>query len=415
MRLIGFIIVSTGFLMVPRSGLTADRLDGHPTGSVTQSGSTEDNVPVGLYEKLREQTLANARVILGPKTRNPRLATTGVDSGPQAILAEQRAYLQSHAGAQAVVATNSLLLPSQKTTLLGATHGNSGSLAQPPASPLRPGMLSRTSCASPTIRSVNGRSSGAVFTPVEPDNDYRIEGCGFGSKPGNVRLQPDLRSLQIGVSSRSLSMELDSPASWTDEEITVHIDPKLAGVSDIPVDLVVHLASGREVPLLGCMFVAARGDPVLLKTIPAAWVKLDATFVSSRPIAQLEYVSPPDTSDEIPPDALGSSVFIARSDRKPFVAGRDLYDFSQLSPGWAVESFQLNEFAISCPADKVPAESKGAWTTIWSAHGFAVSWARDTCTLSASPAFIFTLNFSQYAANVWVIGPAGTQPIRNGL
>lgn len=227
-------------------------------------------------------------------------------------------------------------------------------------------------------------------------------------------MQPDLRGLQIGVSSRPLSIELDSPAGWTDFEIAVHIDSKLSGVSDFPVDLVVHLANGREVPLLGCVFVAARGEPQLLKTIPAAWVKLDATFASSRPIEQLEYVSPPVKSDEIPAEALGSSVFIVRSDREPFAAGRDLYDFSQLSPGWAVESLQLNQFGVSCPGDRPLAESKGAWATAWNPHGFAVLWGRETCASSAGPAFNFTLNSSQYAARVWVIGPAGTQPLRNG-
>ena len=262
---------------------------------------------------------------------------------------------------------------------------------------------------------MNGRSSGVVFTPLEPDNYYRIEGCGFGTAPGSVRLQPDLRGLQIGVSSHPLSLELDLAAGWTDAEIAVHIDPKLTGVSDFPVDLVVHLANGREVPLLGCLFVAARGEPQLLKTIPAAWVKLDATFASSRPIGQLEYVSPPVESDEIPPEALGSSAFIVRSDREPFAPGRDFYDFSQLGPGWAVESLQLNQFRVSCPGGKPVAESKGAWTTAWSPHGFTVSWARETCTSAASPASNFTLNSSQYAARVWVIGPAGTQPMRNGF
>jgi hypothetical protein len=415
MRLIFFILASSGLWLFPRS-------DGAAKGTLeaaalhqAQAGVAEGAMPAGQYEKVRAQTLVNARMIMGPKTRNPHLATIGVDSSVLAVIAEQRAYLQSHVATESSASASSLLLPSQKTTLLGPARGNSVGPSQPPASPSRSGMLSQSSCPSPTIRSVNGRNSGVVFTPVEPDNYYRIEGCGFGRSPGSVRLQPDLRGLQIGASSRSLSMELDLPAGWTDAEISVHIDSRLAGVSDFPVDLVVHLANGRELPLLGCLFVAARGEPQLLKTIPAAWVKLDATFSSSRPIGQLEYVSPPVKSDEIPADALGSSVFIVRSDREPFAAGRDLYDFSQLSPGWAVESLQLNQFWVSCPGGKDPAESKGAWTTTWNQHGFAVSWARETCISSAGPTSNFTLNSSQYAAKVWVIGPAGTQPIRNGF
>jgi hypothetical protein len=419
MRLILFILASASFWLCLRSGFAEvhsyESRNLSATSYLAQTAAVEANMLAGQYAKVRAQTLANARMIMGPKTRNPRLATIGVDSTILAVVAEQRAYLQLHVATKSSALTNSMLPQNQKGTMLDSARGNSATPPQPPTSPPRGGMLSPASCSSPTIRSVNGRASGVVFTPVEPDNYYRIEGCAFGRSPGSVRLQPDLRGLQIGASSRSLSMELDSPAGWTDVEIAVHLDPKLAGISDFPVDLVVHLANGREVPLLGCVFVAARGDPQLLKTIPAGWVRLDATFASSRPIGQLEYVSPPVKSDEIPADALGSSVFIVRSDREPFASGRDFFDFSQLSPGWAVESFQVNQFGVSCPGEKLPAESKGPWTTTWNQHGFTVSWARETCTSSANPAFNFTLNSSQYAAKVWVIGPAGTQPIRNGF
>jgi len=416
MRLFLFILASTSVWLCPQSSLAAatssESKGGSGASDVVQMMSAEGNSQTGQYEKMRAQTLANARMIAGPKTRNPHLATTGVDSSVLAIVAEQRAYLQSHIAKQS---SDSSVLHRMTSTLGGASRDNSGTPSQPKSSPPLPRMLQRSTCTSPTIQSVNGRNAGVVFTPIEPDNYYRIEGCGFGSTPGSVRLQPDLRNIQSGANSRSLPMELDSPAGWTDDEITVHIDPTLSGVSDFPVDMVVHLANGHEVPLLGCMFVAVRGEPLLLKTIPAAWVKLEPTSASSRPIRQLEYVSPPVASEEISADALGSSVFIVRSDRELFAAGRDLYDFSQLNPGWVVESLQLSQFGVSCHGDKVPAESKGAWTITWTAHGFAVSWATETCTSSASPAFSFALNSSQYAARIWVIGPAGTQPMRNGL
>ena len=416
MRLFLVILASISLWLCPQSGFAADHSGARKSGStalhVAQTAPAEGNLSAGQYERIRAQTLANARMIVGPKTRNPHLATIGVDSSVLAVVAEQRIYLQSHVAMQSV---DSSLLQSQGTTLSGTSRGNSGTPSQPNASPPLPRMSQRISCSSPTIRSVNGRNSGVVFTPIEPDNYYRIEGCGFGSTPGSVRLQPDLRNIQTGANSRSLSMELDSPASWTDDEITVHIDPTLSGVSDFPVDMVVHLANGREVPLLGCMFVAVRGEPLLLKTIPAAWVKLDATFASSRPITQLEYLTPPVASEEIPSDAIGSSVLVVRSDREPFASGRDLYDFSQLSPGWVVESLQLNQFGVRCPGNKVPAESKGTWAATWTPRGFSISWARETCTSSANPAFNFTLNSSQYAARVWLIGPAGTQPMRNGF
>jgi hypothetical protein len=414
MRQFLFILASVSVWLCPQAGLAAAHPRASKSGSkapyAEQTAPAEGNVD-SQYERMRAETLAHARMIAGPKTKNPHLATIGVDTTILAVMAEQRAYLQSHVAMQSFGPS---LLHSQRTTLPGNSYSNSNVSSQPSVSFPRPIPL-RSSCPSPTIRSVNGRKSGVVFTPIEPDNYYRIQGCRFGTTPGSVRLQPDLRNIQTGVSSRALSMELDSPAGWTDDEITVHIDPTLSGVSDFPVDMVVHLADGHELPLLGCIFVAVRGEPLLLKVIPAAWVKLDATFASSRPIGQLEFLSPPVASEETPNDTAGLSVLVVRSDREAFASGRDLFDFSQLSPGWAVESLQLNQFGIRCPGNTIPAESKGAWAAIWTPRGFSVSWAKETCTSSASRASNFTLNSSQYAARVWVIGPAGTQPMRNGF
>jgi hypothetical protein len=189
----------------------------------------------------------------------------------------------------------------------------------------------------------------------------------------------------------------------------------LKSVPDFVADLIIHLPSGREVQLDGCSFVASRGEPQLLKSIPAAWISLDATATSAHAIQQVEFESPPFTSEQVPARAAGTSAFVARSDPAPFSTGRDTYDLSQLAPGWAVESVQLNVFDASCPGENNQAETRGTWTTNWSAHGFVIAWASETCNTHIPPLFNFTLNSSQYAVRVWLVGPVGTQPLRSGF
>lgn len=387
-----------------------------PPSTLMQASLSEGGLPVERYQELRTETLAHPSLRIGPKTKNPHISMDGLDSAALAALAQQRAYRKAHGGIAPSLSGDSGLLPRKDPTLLSSSPSDPELLAKstPSALPQHP-RQTRNFCAGPAIRAVNGKSTNAIFTPTEPDNHFRIEGCGFGLIPGAVQLRPSLHSLAFGIRTPPIPLELETTSSWSDEGIDVYLNASLTGVPDFPADLVVELAGGREVQLPGCFFVAARGEPQLLKTIPAAWVKLDATFASTHPIRQLEYVSPPVIGDEIPLEAVGSSALVVRSDQDPFSAGRDTYDFSQLAPGWVVESVQLNEFSVSCPRGERPAESKGAWMTTWDPHGFTVGWVRQTCSSSIPPVFKFIFNASQYSAKVWVVGPAGTEPLRRGF
>lgn len=169
--------------------------------------------------------------------------------------------------------------------------------------------------------------------------------------------------------------------------------------------LVIYAGSGRRLEMPGCFFVAVRGEPRLLMVIPAPWVKLHATTVGSRSIRQSEYVSPPVRGGEIAKDAAGTSALVIRSDSEQFAAGSDTYDFSQLGPGWVVDSVQLQTYAISCPADITYAHSFGRWDIAWDQRSFTISWEGGACTSSALPFLKFNLGISQYATKVWVIGP----------
>jgi hypothetical protein len=264
------------------------------------------------------------------------------------------------------------------------------------------------------IRLVNGKKTRAVFTPQVPDNLYKIEGCFFGNVRGKLQLEP--HPTVFGQSALPITLQIDSPLNaWTDTKIDAYLDPGLSGIPDYPVTLVIYPGKGQRMELPGCFFVAVRGEPQLLNVIPSSWVKLQASAVGSRSIKQLEYVSPRANGSEAPSDGAGTSAFVVRSDSEQFGFGSDTYDFSRLSPGWVVDSVQLQTYAASCPGDITYAQSVGRWDTIWSERGFTVNWQDDACTSQIPPVFNFDLSLSQYATRVWVIGPVGTRPVSNGL
>ena len=374
-----------------------------------QTGSPEGNLPASRYLELRKQTLTDARLIAGPRLKNPNLTTGGLDRSVATALSEQSDNRLKRAALTSPSAGITLLPDHPSTLIPSPTPSRPTQQARSPID--RGPALKRSSCSWPAIHAVNGKFSSPVFTPVEPDNHYRITGCAFGSAPGVVLLQPSFAGISLGPALQPITLQLDTLGSWTDDHIDVHMNPGLTGIPDFTADLVIQIPNGRSIQLTHCQFLAARGEPQLLRAIPAAWVRLDATSLSARAIHQVEFESPPAVGDEIPPDAVGSSAFIARSNLQAFAPGKDSFDLSQLAPGWVVESVQLRVFDAVCPGEKKLPVSNGSWETSWTPHGFVISWADETCTSPIPPVFNFTLSSSQYATNVWVVGPAGTRPL----
>jgi hypothetical protein len=179
--------------------------------------------------------------------------------------------------------------------------------------------------------------------------------------------------------------------------------------------LVIHLAEGRRLEFPGCFFVAARSNPKLLDSIPASWVNLQPSMIHSHSIERLEYVSPPVRGSDVPPDAAGASAFVSRLDAENFGAGADVYDFSQLNPGWVVASVQLQTYFVACPGASPNRQSSGHWDTEWNGRKLAIQLQDDVCTSRVSPSFKLNLSVSQYALKVWVIGPVGTKPLADAL
>jgi hypothetical protein len=337
-------------------------------------------LPVDQYVRLRNLALSGARARLSPRITNPRVAAYGLDATVLAIFQQQREYLRSRG---AVIPGG--LLESESLPAL---------------------------CSNPVVAAVNGRTVVVLFTPRAPDNHYRVEGCGFGNKAGEVWLEPDHRDLLSGTAPQPIKVQLDQAASWSDKEIDFHLDPHLSGIADSPVTLVVHLRDGRRAELPGCRFIAVRGQPIPLKTLVASWAKLEATTAFSRPIQQLEYVSPLVGGEELPRDAAGMSALVVRSDPDAFIGAADSYDFSALAPGWVVDGIQIQSYSVTCPGDVTSTHQVGNWNATFDPNGFSVSWASSSCLSFIPPIFRFAMTSSQYAIKIWVVGPAGTEPMR---
>jgi hypothetical protein len=348
------------------------------------------------YQKLRSQVLKNARVETRPKLKNPAISSDGLPPGIVSALQEQRNYLETHG---AVAFTRAPLQAAARESVSDNSRKSPSLSADPP-------------CRGPMIQSVNGKTKAVIFTPTATDNRYRIEGCFFGDAPGIAQLEARSGPHQPKTIP-PIPMRLDSTSleAWSDRELNVQLDTELRGIPDYSVTLVIYSAKHRRIELRGCHFVAARSNPQLLSMIPSAWVSLYPSGVGSRSIRQLEYGSPTETSGDVPNDATVASAFVVRSDPEPFAIGRDSYDFSQLNPGWVVESIQLLTYSMSCPEVTTAAQSFGRWQAEWTPLGVTVAFEDSVCASSVPPSFAFTMNLSQYAIRVWVVGPAGTQPL----
>jgi hypothetical protein len=344
-------------------------------------------------QKLWSQVLKNAQVTTGPKLRNPAISRDGLAPDVARALQEQRNYLDARGAASPRAAVNAAT-----REVISDRSRNRRSFSQDPPA-----------CREPIIRSVNGKTKGVVFTPTAANNTYRIEGCFFGDGPGTVQLEARSWPHQSG-DIPVIPMQLDSTSlgAWTDHQINVQLDSGLGGVPDYSVTLVVHPANHRRIKLRDCRFIAARGKPQLLSVIPSAWVTLYPSGVGPRSIRQLEYISPTGANGAVPKDA--PSAFVVRSDTEHFGTGRDNYDFSQLSPGWVVESVQLQTYRFLCP-EIVPVQSSGTGEAAWSPFGVSVAFQETVCPSTDQPSFAFKFSMSQYAIRVWVVGPVGTQPL----
>jgi hypothetical protein len=308
----------------------------------------------------------------------------------------------------------------------------------------------------PRILRVNGGQAPGIFTPEAKYNLYTIVGCSFGqSQTGNS-------AYIFAGNGFKANLNIDF---WSENGITVHLDPYLAGVLDQSnVSLVVCPAGEQPIQQQGFRFYAARGMPnpdesdqevpLSYDSMPQSSVKLyDAT-----PVLAAYNQLPSNATSQFPsfsfqgtPVAgwvfryayghretyqglIGAECFINDvgyqfndpshpcwsyfSDSSPF--GSDTWDFSKLVPGFVISAYELYY------EDTDPTKLCGSWddyrkdsgllsnwdfnltgptniTVVW-----PLSWCRDT----ELPPSGRTNEQKQsiYGLEVWVLGPRCIDP-----
>jgi hypothetical protein len=400
------IALGAGSFVLANEGMMRSFIDSKTvhSESFTPAASRRPELSEDEYRVWRDQALSRARSQTGPRLKNPAVSD-GFLLQIVAGLQQQQDYLQGSSFQLKETVSNS----TKQARLINSRNNPTAPLLpkQRPRAP-EPQHVLTGACNVPTVQSVNGKVKEPIFTPLPPNNFYRIQGCGFGNVPGKVQLEPDPKKLGMGTPGQPIALELESSTSWSENEIRVRLDPRLSKIADAPVSLVIY-SGNQRLELPGCLFAASRGEPRMLNKIATSWVTLHPT-TAPHPIRQLEYVSPPGRGEGVPGDAINSSALVVRSDSGDFGFGTDKYDFSRLNPGWVVDSIQIQSYAISCPGDISITRSFGHWNITWTERGFAIAWASHSCASHIPPLFDFKLSSSQYALKVWVVGPAGTVP-----
>src|SRR5207302_7619814 len=108
-----------------------------------------------------------------------------------------------------------------------------------------------TNDPTPRVLHVSGGQALTIFTPEAKYNQYTIVGCSFGpSQPGNS-------AYIFGPNGFKANLNIDF---WSDNGITAHFDPWLAGVLDQNnIALVISPAGKQPIQKQGFTFYAARG------------------------------------------------------------------------------------------------------------------------------------------------------------
>lgn len=310
----------------------------------------------------------------------------------------------------------------------------------------------------PRILHVSGGQGPGVFTPEAKYNLYTIIGCGFGpSAAGN--------SVYLyGGNGFHQNLFVDF---WSDNGITAHMDPALAGVLDQDnVTLVVAPSGQQPFQKSGFKFYAARGIPgpdgspqeVQLVTMPQAGVGLfdaspllpgydqvpqnalsqfSAFNFSGTPVAGWVFRYGSGYSDQngarsadcfvnqigyngngcTPFWSIGEHDFMFTWPQKS-----DTWDFSKLVPGFWISSYQLFTDNLDpstlCGAwDELPgsksSELYGNWDyNLASQNSISVTWAVNLCTdHEMNPAGRNNkVVQSSYGLAVWVLGPRCVDP-----
>jgi hypothetical protein len=316
---------------------------------------------------------------------------------------------------------------------------------QPPQSsnPMAHAPIPTKFCPAPQIHSVNGKSSGVVFTQDPAYNDYIIAGCGFGAQEGQVYLSGAVSNGRINLVVKS--------GQWSDTRIEAIVQPGLTGVLDGWPDLIVApLPAGSPTAKLPNSRFYAQRESVLLPNIPQQYATLANVPVGdgSQGTGTL-YCPGPDLMKLFPciafnagykidgisngvdhrNDAQSSPVSNAvdrNGDWQQFDSGEDTYDLSYMAPGFQIDYASVFWYAWTSdvcqgwssdafpkkPGDSVGYETLGhyGWQSKTKTK-IVVDWGVDHCAWRWLGMFRVDVWYnSGFSLQVYVKGPIGIDP-----
>jgi hypothetical protein len=293
-------------------------------------------------------------------------------------------------------------------------------------------------CPTPQIHTVNGKSAGVVFTQDLLYNDYIISGCGFGSQGGQGYLSGAVTGGRIDLVVKQ----------WSDTQIEAVVEPGLTGVLDGWPDLIVAPTRGPRAKFPNCRFYAQRRS-VLLPTIPQQYVTLANVPVGDTTHGfGTKYCPGPDISHLFPciafnagppldgitnghdhrndPNEVVSNAVDRDGGQLQFNAGEDVYDLSNMAPGFEVDYPTVYWYAWTSdvcegwasdafpkkPGDSVGYDTEGHYS--WNKKTktkVVVDWGVDHCGWRWLGMFrVNDWYNSGYSLQVYVNGPIGIDP-----
>jgi len=261
------------------------------------------------------------------------------------------------------------------------------------------------------ILSINGVKANVsnpniVFTQDPQYNDYKIVGCNFGNTQGQAHLNGPFRSGVVQLQIKS----------WTDTGIEVMLDPNLKGEPDQnSVTLVINPVGSAQAQLQNCKFYALRQE-ITLPTLSQSAVTL-ATIIDDggAPVPTVKFSSPYKGSTP-----LQSGTFTAGVDRYDFYRfnpATDIWDLSNLAPGFVATQFSLSHWAVDdCSQgfeliiDNATLYDDGQWSAQWDPANpkrIIVNVAEQHCHDPEGT----DASSSNYALEIQVSGPIGVNPV----
>jgi hypothetical protein len=439
----------------------------HSCDAITRTGSTPAATPGGKGTRSAGTALKPIKLpapTAPRKVTNPRLGQQ--NASIMAVLEQQRQAAQQEFAAMKAAVRSTASAASARTPALSTNfRGNA------PMSGLAPGQTQSApgnaassiatlpffnslpiTCANdptPRVLHVSGGQAPTVFTPEAKYNQYTIVGCSFGqSQQGNS-------AYIFGPNGFQANLNIDF---WSENGITAHLDPSLAGVLDQNnITLVISPTGKQQIQKQGFTFYAARGMPNPDGSDQEVALPYDSMAQPS--VTRFEINNFLDGFDQLPSNA--TSVFPSFSFNGTPVVGwifrylyghadriaalrshdcfindvgfdgkdctwpdfqklprNDTWDFNKMAPGFAISSYSLYYDDIdpsTLCGGLIDLNSDGSLIGQWNfdlnqQNQIVVTWPMYDCYFSEFGTRDSFADLSSYGVAVWVLGPRCVNP-----